>query len=400
MLPFSIGLSNIIFTLTIILSISSREWWQGALYLHEHYRWLLRAWLIYMTLFITGLAWSPDIEWGIHLLSKQWSWLLVPALLGVLLGNHRDPFFLRYNLIETTILALSAALFIHLIVCSIQSLGLLPNLNPGVSSAQDATGMLGRIGFGLIYSIWAALLIHWGMQQHNWLRITCWSVALWAVVAIFLAQGRSGYLITLVLAILLARKLLFHSVPRLKFWLITLIVCTVFAVTIWQSTAVRHRMQWTLHNIQQVESGNLNKSEARLVMWYGAWRGWLEHPWIGVGTGGFPTLSRQMAKQFNLTYDGKSFTAHPHQMYLLALVRWGPLGLLTLIALLTAWIATGWRNMELSHYNTLIVASGAALTIHGFSAPSLEEYYGSIYGALFLSIGLAGKAIQQGSDRA
>ena len=52
--------------------------------------------------------------------------------------------------------------------------------------------------------------------------------------------------------------------------------------------------------------------------------------------------------------------------------------------------------MERSPYNTLVVASGVALAVHGLSAPSLEEYYGSIYGALFLTIGLVGRE----SDRA
>jgi len=398
LLPFTIGLSNAIFGLILLLSVASKQWWQGLLCLRQQYRWLLRAWLLYMTLFIAGLAWSPDLQWGLHLLTKQWSWLLVPAILGLLIETQSPP--QQHRRIETVIWIVSASLLLHLILCSIQALGFLPDLNPGVSSTQDATGMLGRIGFGLIYGIWAALLVHWGVQRHGWWRTSCWLIALWAVAMVFLAQGRSGYLIVLVLSMLLARKLLFHSVPRLKFWLIALLVGCIIAVTLWQSGALRHRLQWTLHNVKQVEQGNLNQSEARLVMWYGAWRGWLAHPIIGVGTGGFPQLSQQMAHEYGLQYDGKTFAAHPHQMYLLDLARWGPLGLLALFALFAAWIAIGWRNMEQSPYNTLIVASGVALAVHGFSAPSLEEYYGSIYGALFLSIGLAGRCITQQADRA
>ncbi|MDX8414542.1 MAG: O-antigen ligase family protein [Mariprofundales bacterium] len=398
LLPFTIGLSNAIFGVMLLLSIANKQWWQGALCLQQHYPWLLRAWLVYMSFFITGLAWSPDLQWGLHLLTKQWSWLLIPAILGMLIENQ-SPTPSRSR-VETVTLIVSASLLLHLMLCSLQALGFLTHLNPGVSSTQDATGMLGRIGFGLIYGVWAALLVHWGVQRHGWWRVCCWLLALWAVVMVFLAQGRSGYLIVLVLSILLARKLLFHDISRLKFWLIALLASSIIAVTLWQSGALRHRLQWTLHNVKQVEQGNLNQSEARLVMWYGAWRGWLAHPLMGIGTGGFPKLSQQMAHEYGLQYDGKTFAAHPHQMYLLDLARWGPLGLLALLAFFAAWIAIGWRNMEQSPYNTLIVASGVALAVHGFSAPSLEEYYGSVYGALFLSIGLAGKQITQESDRA
>jgi len=344
-LPFSIAIGNVLFAAILLLSVIHLQWWQGVQILRHHYPWLLRSWLAYMALFLAGLMWTSDLQWGLHLLSKQWSWLLVPAVVGLLM--QRATSLTHHNLLTITIRAVSAG-----------------------------------------------LLLHWGIQQHGWQRGACWAISLWSVVMVFLAQGRSGYLIVLVLTMVLARKLLFHSLPRLRFWLTAIVIGSIIAVTLWQSEALRHRLQWTANNLQQAEQGDLNHSEARLVMWYSAWRGWLEHPIMGVGTGGFPTLSQQMAEKYGLHYDGKTFAAHPHQMYLLDLARWGPLGVLALLAFLGAWIAIGWRNMEKSPYNTLIVASGVALAVHGLSAPSLEEYYGSVYGALFLAIGLAGMRIE------
>ncbi|MDX8408587.1 MAG: O-antigen ligase family protein [Mariprofundales bacterium] len=391
LLPFSIAASNVVFGLMLLLTLISGQWWQGGLWLRHHYPWLLRAWLGYMALLVLGLLWSPDLQWGLHVLSKYWSWLLVPAMVGLLAARPKKQ--------ESVMLFASIGLLLHLLLCTMQWFGLLPNLNPGVSSSADATGMLGRIGFGLIYGVWSAWLLHRGLHALGWQRLLCWGIALWAVVMVFLAQGRSGYLIVLLLAALLSRKLLFYHVSRWRFWLSALLVGMLLAVSVWQSDGLRHRVKWTAHSMQQAEQGNFGQSEARLVMWYGALRGWQAHPVLGVGTGGFPSLSKAMAQQYGILYDGRSYAAHPHQMYLLDLARWGPLGLLALVGFFIAWVSIGWRNMEQSPYNTLVVASGVALALHGLSAPSLEEYYGSIYGALFLAIGLAGR-VAQASDKA
>ena len=393
LLPFAIAASNILLGSLLAVSMLTGAWMQGARSMWQGYPLLTTSLLLYLALMPVGLLWSNDLSWGIHVVSKYWSWLLLPAIVGTLSTAHKQaPAWML-----TTV---SIGLTLHLFLCVIQWMGLLPGFNAYVSTSDDATGMIGRIGFGLIYGMWSAWLLHTAIRRKGWQRYLGVALVLLSVIMVFLAKGRSGYLVVLILALVIGRKLFGYGIPALRFWGTALCAMLLASVLLWQSETLRHRIQWTISSLEQAQQGDLAHSEPRLSIWYGALLGWKEHPWIGVGTGGFPKLSRQVSQKYGLTYEGKPFATHTHQIYLLALVRWGPVGLLITMVWLGSWIAAGWRGMEVSPYRTLIVASGLALATHGLTSPSLEDYYSSVYGVLLLSIGLAGRIIEADEQEA
>ena len=160
-LPFSIAASNVLLGLSLITAIITGLWWQGAKSVFHRAKTFSILLIAYFSLMVIGLLWSPDVARGAVIISKQWSWLLLPLVM-ITLDNKvwRDRF----------LLFLSIGLGLHLILCITQAFGIpLPVQPPVGSSADDPTGLIGRIGFGLLYGMWSAWLIQWGWQRKdNW----------------------------------------------------------------------------------------------------------------------------------------------------------------------------------------------------------------------------------------
>ncbi len=379
-LPFSIAASNVLLGLSLVIAIATGCWWQGVKSVFYRAKAFSYVWLAYFALMIIGLLWSPDIARGIVIISKQWSWLLLP-LVVVVLDNRiwRDRF----------LLFLSIGLGLHLILCITQAFGVpLPVQPPGGSSVDDPTGLIGRIGFGLLYGMWGAWLIQWGWQRKDNWRYPAWVTAGVSISMIFMAQGRSGYLVAIAVLILMAWKLWFN---RLDWRRLLSAAAVMFAiVTVIGLGPAKERLQWTADSINAVYHGDFQHAEARWSLWYAAWKGWQDNPVLGVGTGGFPITAHKIAESKPDLLFGGPYPAHPHQMYLLDLVRWGPAGLLLLTMLLWQWFRLGIHgDWSRENYSSLIALSAVGMAVHGISAPSLEEYYGSVYATIFLATGLA-----------
>jgi O-antigen ligase len=377
--PFSVAATNIALGASLVFGLISGQLWQGLKSLWLRQRLLSLAFLAYFTLLILGLVWSHDRSWGMHILGVQWFWLLTPLLICVLQSDRNREWFLT---------ALSIGLILHLAFCIAQIFGYVEVTVAG-SSAKDATGHIGHIGFGFVYAIWAGWLSHIGWLNSGWKRWAAWTVAIWAFVMIFAALGRSGYLIALVILLVLAWKY-FLSGQGWKRIVLTILLAFIVVGTAITTGPAQARLKGTWNGIQAVIQGNFRGVEARWIIWLGAVEIWKSYPVLGVGTGGYPQAAMQVTqekKELKLSFD--SF-GHPHNIYLLALVRWGWLGVVCLIFLLCVWIRTGWRlDWQHTYSGYFVTVPGIALAIHGFTSSSLEEHFSGILAALFLGTGLA-----------
>jgi len=379
--PFSVAATNITLGTVLGLGLVSGLWWQGAICMWHKYRWLCIAALLYWGLMVLGLAWSGDRTWGMHVLGRQWFWLLLPIVMHVLHDQLWQKRFLAL---------LSLGLTAHLVFCVLQMLGYVTVTVPG-STATDATGHIGHIGFGAVYGMWAGFLLHWGWRHAGVHRIVAWLLAIWAWTMIFLAQGRSGYLVAL--AILLV--ILWKQVLRGHGWRRTGVAVgfILLMIAVLAMEPGKMRLLETWQGVQAGMHGDISHAEIRWSLWVGAMEVWKAHPVLGVGTGGFPVAAAQIAKKFpelNYGVNKQKLAAHPHNMYLLALTRWGIPGIITLELLLFLWIQAGWRlDWNTSGAASLIVLPGIALAVQGLSAPSLEEHFEDILAVLLLGCGLA-----------
>jgi len=333
---------------------------------------------------LLGLAWSVDRAWGLHVLGRQWYWLLPPLLMQTL---RNAPWRKRF------LALLSFGLVAHLAFCVLPMKGYVIGTISGGSGIHDATGHIGHIGFGVVYGMWAGFMLHWGWQRTGGWRALAWLLAAWAWVMVFLAQGRSGYLVSLVIFLVISWRHAFsgHGIRRTGF-AVVFVLLTAGMLVMGPGKA---RMLETWQGSQAAMHGDFRHAAGpagRILLWLGAWQAWKQRPLLGAGTGGFPAAASQVAKKFpDLNYHNiNGLAVHPHNMYLLALVRWGVPGIMALGFLFFFWIRTGWRSdWSMADAGALIALPGIALAVHGLSAPSLEEHFEDILAVLLLGCGLA-----------
>jgi len=382
--PFSVAASNVLLALVLATGVFSGCWWMGVTRLWSEYRLFSASLLAYLTLACLGLLWSLDPAWGVQILARHWFWLLLPIVVISLLC-HRN----RYMLLAAMSLGMAA----NLVFCVLQANGLIESPAVAGSTLVNATGHIGHTSFGFMYGIWAAWLLHLGLVVAGRARWLLWGLALWALVMVFLAQGKSGYIVSLILIIVVAAMWLREAASRsmIAAFAAVLLVLLMFMTF----GPGKERMQGTYevlsgHVQQQLSASQENAVSsvtARLAWWKMSYDLWLEKPLLGVGTGGFPQAARLWQEQHGEVVLG---LVHPHNQYLFNMVRWGGIGLLLLLLLLYSWIRSGfihpWRS---SVAMPLVALTGMALLVDALSTESLEEHFSTIFALVLAGAGLS-----------
>lgn len=384
--PFSVAVTNIAAGGALALGLIGGELKQGIGMLFGKHRRFAMVLFAYILLVGAGLFWSMDRSWGVHVLSKHWCWLLVPLALCC----FNDSVWRRRFMI-----ALSIGLVLHLVYCVFQLFGYVSGTTAPGSGVDDATGHIGHIGFGFVYGIWAAWLLHWGWLQSGLIRYGAWLCAAWAWLMIFLAQGRSGYLVAVATLALVLWRLIRVFPFTQRAWIL-LASGAIVAVGLSLGGGGERLLQaWKVvsQNVLTVdrEASEWDPATAqRFAMWRAAYLIWQDNPWLGVGTGGYPSASKHVQVMEPSLDFGGDVASHPHNIYLLALVRWGVLGLFLLVWLLFEWIRIGlvmdWGKHPMASLASL---TGLALAVHGMTSTSIEEHFSIVFAVLLLALALA-----------
>jgi len=386
--PFSVAVSNVALALTLAAGLLSGLWWQGARLCWRNYKVLTVTVCAYLAISLFGLLWSLDPGWGLHVLGRNWFWLLVPAVVAILTEEKWRRVFL---------VTLSSGLALNLIYCVLQMFGYVEVSTDG-SDAMDATGHIGHIGFGFVYGIWAAWLLHLGLLWRGWPCVLAWVLAAWSYVMIFSAQGRSGYLVAVILMLFVCAKWLFDSknwrtvLPLIAFFLLIFVVIAV------GPGKARLQGTWLAFTQTQQQPGldvfdssdnAILATQDRFYMWHVSMDIWHLYPLMGVGTGGLPQAVVQLKAQRELSSSMLIF-AHPHNQYLLNLIRWGPVGLFVLLVLWFVWVREGLLvDWQYSITAPLFTLPALALAVHGLSSSSMEEHFSAILAILLLGVAMS-----------
>ncbi len=385
--PFSVAAANLFLGLLLAVGIFAGFWRQGAGRLWRCDRRLFVALIAYLALVCLGLLWSLDPAWGGRILGRHWFWLLLPVVVMILSHERNRRIFLA---------TMSLGLTANLIFCVLQANGLIDSPSVAGSTPVNATGHIGHTSFGFIYGIWAGWLLHVGLLYGGRVRWPAWALSGWALVMVFLTEGKSGYMIALTVMILVAIKWLKEAGNMrmfASFVSVLLLLAVIFALG-----PARDRMLGTWQVLTDTVQADLSNSQknavssvkARLEWWKMSYQMWLNKPNPGVGTGGYPLAVADWKAGHAAARDYDVALVHPHNQYLLSLVRWGLAGLILLLALLYCWIRAGlsvqWRH---SVATPLIALTGSALLVHGLSSASLEEHFSTIFAMLLLGAGLS-----------
>jgi len=362
--PFSVAATNTLFAIAVLFSLFSGNLKQGAIMLWKKQSFFTKSLLFYLSLLVIGLLWSSDLKEGLKDVVHNSKWIILPLLLSVLRPSKQH-FMIFYA-------ALSLGLTIHLFFCVAQMFDLIDISGVAGSSKNDATGYIGHISFGIVYSIWAACLILWGSQQHHYTKWIAFLIAAWSFTMVFLAQGRSGFIIAITVILYLSWHFIFRN-KGWKFILPILLVIMVSTFFVAQKLVSHPRAQQTLQSIQAIYDGDLSQAELRVFLWKSALDIWQQNPMLGVGTGSYKNSVIAQKDTYPMLVQGEgALHAHPHNLYLLTAARFGTVGLVALCLLLWSWFRIGTNTQNI--YLKFASVSALALTAHSFTSIGLEEY--------------------------
>ncbi|MCS5707518.1 O-antigen ligase family protein [Candidatus Berkiella cookevillensis] len=158
----------------------------------------------------------------------------------------------------------------------------------------------------------------------------------------FLSVGRIGHISLLVLILYVA----WHRWRIKGLWIGFVGIFLLFALMYSHSEVFSNRINllkqdWVFYQERNLEASSLG---SRIEFYKTSLAVFAEHPWIGIGTGGFE-------KAYELYHSGSNIllTDNPHNQYLKAMVELGMLGLFNLMALFyLQWRYSGLLSSERS----------------------------------------------------
>ena len=331
--------------------------------------WLNKEWtlpvIVFMFLPWIGLLYTEDLPTGLGLAKKSYYWLYAFAIASQSFRDRAKAFINSY------LLGLSLTVCIALL----QYIGLVP------MPKGFATGFIGGGSPYIMYS----LLLVFGMLI---LSYYCSSAAtkkrkmllLLLICAYFLSlsvvPGRIGYLAFAALSPLM----LYNILGKKR--LIGVAALTVLTVALLLSSSfVQDRIRLAVNEVRDYQHGNkVSSVGARLYMWDGAVRIFLENPIVGVGTGGYKNAMMKYKDDPSLEDP-----VHPHNSFLYLASSFGVVGLSAFLWLIAVFLLKGWRARHgIAGYSVLTF--GLVLLIGGLTD---TQFLSLATGAMFaLLIGL------------
>lgn len=275
--------------------------------------------LLLMILPWVGLLYTPDVGGlGIKFAKKTHYWVYCMAVASIGFGA-----FPPHRLIQAFLMGLT----FNVLVGIAQFAGLVP-------VQQGLKGMYS--GLGLQYSTLSTYLVVGVLMASFYFKKAADKksqafflfLALLYFFHLIILEGRAGYLSFLILCPLVVHNFL-KKFSRLQISL----VCIALLASMFISPVVRDRVSLSIDEVKYHLNADPEKAwgreytanQDRFSMWYAAVRIFSEHPILGVGTGGYQTVIKEMlGPEWPLI-------AHPHSNILYMAVSFGVIGIFALL---------------------------------------------------------------------
>lgn len=317
-LPVSVALDNVLLVVLLLAWLASANW-------REKYRLIRRnpvalfalALLAWIAL---GLTWgSGPLSDGLLYLKKHSDLLLVAMLLSVF-ADVRDR--------RRALLALACTLAVTLMLSYALALGWLPAGGVITGTSSNPTVFKMHIAQNILMAFGALLFAEFALEPARPLVRCLWAVlaAAAAFNALFLVQGRIGYVVLAMLVVLF----LFRTL-RWKGIIAAAVLLGVSFAGAWQfSDSFHKRVGLALAAVNQWRPGVATKDPIgeRLEFYANTLAIVRDHPLFGVGTAGFVPAYAQRVQG-----TAMEATRNPHNQYLLTTCQVGLIGLALLLLL-------------------------------------------------------------------
>lgn len=317
-LPLSVAVNNIFAALIILL------WLYRGSY-HETWTLIKRsrvatAVMLFIFLHVLAMLWTEDIEWGLIIIKKECKLLLIPIMMSLVRREHTQYY------ISAFLLAISIS---ELLSYLIWFEAIPPFLH---ATIYDPTPFIHHTSYNplLAFAIYlTGYYLLFNTQLNKLQKVLLAFFFITMSINMFITGGRAGqvgYLVVLTI-------LFFQYFD--KHFLITLLLSAVvlggILFTAYSSSQIfRDRVDLAGSDIKNFDKNKNTSVGLRMNFALNSMEIIKENPWFGVGTGDFKnSYVRVNAKNT----PSALVAAHPHNMYLLEMVQFGLLGLLSLLAI-------------------------------------------------------------------
>ena len=346
------------------------------LVLWKNFSWFWTALLLFLFWFAISVTWSNDISEALRRLQRKWPWVMLPGL-ALLMMQHR-------SLPGLFIKGLDFGMGTHLLLCFFQWTQIIPFDReifwglvalPKYSSVKDPTGLVDHLGFGLMYSMWGAILLHRWFLSRKTREIALAAVSIFFV---YITLGRMGYILGAILPSVVIMAHAFRAQwKNARFVGALVVVMSLALFAMWISPATKSRINQLLTVVEAAIAGDYTKTDGRLVFWVVSLKVWQDHPIIGVGAGGYSKARDEKLQEIGLF--SQKYRDNPYNIYLWHLVTGGLIGLASLLFFFFAWVRIGWSYLWKGGFCMFL--GGLAIMIHGMANDSIEQHF-----PLFLAI--------------
>jgi len=317
-LPVSVALDNVLLVVFVLAWLLSGNWRDKYDVIRRNPVALsalaLLAWLA------LGLTWgSGPLSDGLLYLKKHSDLLLIAMLLPVF-AEVRDR--------RRALLALACSLAVTLVLSYVVALGWLPKGGVITGDASNPTVFKGHIAQNLLMAFGALLFAEFALEPARPLVRGVWAVLAGAAAfdALFLVQGRIGYVVLAMVVVLF----LFRTL-RWKGIVAAVVLLGVSFAGAWQfSFSFHKRVGLAVTAVTHWRPGVATRDPIgeRLEFYANTLAIVRDHPVFGVGTSGFvPAYAERVHG------TAMEVTRNPHNQYLLTTCQVGLIGLALLLLL-------------------------------------------------------------------
>ena len=377
-LPISTALDNVLLALLLVCWVASGRWEEKRAAIRSNPVALVS--LALFALLTLGLTWSQGpAEDGLLYLRKYASLLLIPILVTVF-SNVQDQ--------RRALLAFALALALTLLLSLLLAPGVLPSGGVLTAVPGNPTVFKRHIVHNMFMAYGCLLFVQLarGAKSRNLRLVWATLAGLAAFDVLFLVQGRVGYVVLAALIVLLL----------LERWrwrglaAAAVVMVLGFAGAYEFSDTFRSRIGQAETEAEQWQPGVATQTSIGYRLEFS--RNTLgiieEHPWVGVGTGGFAHAYAERVRG-----TAMQATYNPHNQYLLIGAQLGVVGLVLLLLV----FVQQWRyaaRLPVPAHGTL--ARGLVLTylVAGmFGSPLIDHSEGLLFawlsGLLFATLSQA-----------
>jgi O-antigen ligase len=274
--------------------------------------------IVFLFLYVLGIAWSEDKSAGLDTVGKQWKLFLMPLFLTAVRPEHR-----RRNIYFFLAGLTAAMLLTYLAWFELFQFGGVTKEHPTRKVFHVVYNPMLAFGFYLV-----AHEILWGGADRIG-RVGLIVLAAAMTVNMFITEGRAGQVAFFALLVLLFLQY-FHKNLLKGLGLAVIVIPAVFFVQYSLSPTFQHRLDTAWNEIAAFRTNPGTSIGMRLLFWRNSWEIIRENPLIGVGSGDFMHAYSEVNAQRT---PGMIVTDNPHNQYVLVLCHLGLAGLAALLGI-------------------------------------------------------------------